>query len=871
MNVSNESKEKSYLRPLFWQHGESEEVLVEEIEQMHQKGIGGFIVEARPHPDFLSYGWWRDLDIIIEAAQKRSMEVWIFDDSSYPSGLGAGKIKMLYPEYVKCYLAEHHIDVCGPRNQASINVKAWLEPSVAEGVHNLDSGEAEELICVLMAKRKNGQESLDVDSIIDLTSSLQQGKIIVDVPEGNWRIFIITKTKNGGEEWTKDYVNPLSREATAQFIDMVYEEHYKRYADEFGHTIKGFFTDEPRFGNAAGYEGTMWKSGAVYPYVDGLVDLLSEEYGKEFAKYLPFLWSNEDEICRDVHYCYMNVVSKMFSENFMTQIGDWCRNHSVQFIGHMVEDNGVHARLGYGAGHFFRNMEGMDAAGMDLVYQVWPNQKEGRYTTPFGYLNAEFFYWGISKMTSSAAHIDPKKEGIALCEIFGAYGWQLGLKFMKWLTDHVCVRGINLLVPHAFTPREHDPDCPPHFYARGKNPQWQYFDLWSGYTNRVCGLLSEGIHRATAAVLYHAEAEWGGEYEPFEKVVRVLAESQIDSDIIPADYLIDEGRRSVSGEKLSINQEQYEVLIIPYMQCISEELLENLVALSDAGLPILFMNGYPETVYKVDGEDLLEKLQASKAEASDYSSIISWLKDRQYYDVLLDDYNSDIRCYHYEKDEQNLYFITNESTVNIAKHYITMPDGKSWIAYDAMEDKKYRLEKNEKGYCYIELEPYQSIFIIEEKESEQSIPKRETWDMDGAVIALEDEWEITVPDANLSSVLEQMFTLRNLAAPDGLPNYSGEITYKTEFKLEKNQLTKKACLHLGEVYEICDVTLNDQKVGSKIVPPYRFHLSNLLAEENRLEIKVVNTNVHEKGDNYFDRSMVQEPSGLLGPVRIVLE
>lgn len=79
---------KNALYPLFWQHGEKEEDLREEIGKMQEGGIGGFIVESRPHPDFLSYGWWRDLDVILSEASKRQMEVWIFDDGAYPSGLG---------------------------------------------------------------------------------------------------------------------------------------------------------------------------------------------------------------------------------------------------------------------------------------------------------------------------------------------------------------------------------------------------------------------------------------------------------------------------------------------------------------------------------------------------------------------------------------------------------------------------------------------------------------------------------------------------------------------------------------------------------------------------------------------------------------
>ena len=47
----------NYLIPLFWQHGQNGEILREEIRQMQGKGIQQFIVESRPHPDYLKDGW----------------------------------------------------------------------------------------------------------------------------------------------------------------------------------------------------------------------------------------------------------------------------------------------------------------------------------------------------------------------------------------------------------------------------------------------------------------------------------------------------------------------------------------------------------------------------------------------------------------------------------------------------------------------------------------------------------------------------------------------------------------------------------------------------------------------------------------------
>ena len=82
-----------------------------------------------------------------------------------------------------------------------------------------------------------------------------------------------------------------------------------------------------------------------------------------------------------------------------------------------------------------------------------------------------------------------------------------------------------------------DPDCPPHFFNGGLNPQWRYFGIWAGYAQKLCALLSGGRHVAPAAVLYHAEAEWAGDAMGFEPIVRVLAEDQLDANVIPLDEL----------------------------------------------------------------------------------------------------------------------------------------------------------------------------------------------------------------------------------------------------------------------------------------------------------------------------------------------
>ena len=98
-----------------------------------------------------------------------------------------------------------------------------------------------------------------------------------------------------------------------------------------------------------------------------------------------------------------------------------------------------------------------------------------------------------------------------MCEIFGAYGWGEGVRLEKYLLDHFMVRGINHFVPHAFSGKEYpDPDCPPHFYAHGNNPQYRHFGALMAYGNRVLELINGGHHVAPVAILYHGESDWMG-------------------------------------------------------------------------------------------------------------------------------------------------------------------------------------------------------------------------------------------------------------------------------------------------------------------------------------------------------------------------
>lgn len=189
------------------------------------------------------------------------MKVWILDDSHFPTGYANGKVKECYPQYLKKYLAMRRYDVQGPMRRMRIDLKLlkgrpWDKPDPEQ-----------EILKVYMAKRISRYtepgDPINAETLTDITECMDMEKrlLTLDVKDGAWSIFILYLTRKGGEEATKDYLNPLIKEATQVLIDEVYEPHYAHYKNDFGTLIEGFFSDEPRFGNEKGTEariGLTW-------------------------------------------------------------------------------------------------------------------------------------------------------------------------------------------------------------------------------------------------------------------------------------------------------------------------------------------------------------------------------------------------------------------------------------------------------------------------------------------------------------------------------------------------------------------------------------------------------------------------------------
>lgn len=768
-----------YILPLLWLHGEAFSTLEREIREMHRAGLRGFILESRPFPDYMGTFWWKTLHFVLELAEKLEMKVMLFDDSHFPSGYADGKIATEHPEYLRLLLRPenrifhyenltyYHFNPCDFLIKGDQKVeRIWLLP-----------------LC--------GENIFDVTGMIEVPTC----ECDIAIPAGKWMLNIWIITRNGGEEHTKNYINFLSPDAVKCYIDTIYMPHIKKLQRFIGRSFIGFFSDEPRLGNAPSYYALPGKEAMNLPYYHSL-DLSG----------LPHLMMNSDnrEITGRVRQHFMDQVSCLYSKAFPQQIGKFCQVHNLLYIGHIVEDNGAHSRLGYGCGHYFRSQTGQSWAGVDTVLgQNRPEHTDGILSSVFGQYESRFFHWELMLLAGSCGAINDQP---AFVENFGAYGWNEGLSEMKWHTDLALVRGVNRVVPHAFSLKYPDPDCPPHFFAQGDNPQWSYFHLWREYTDTTCQILSNGYWMTRCGVLYHAEAEWSTYNTLYNRdVIRTLNLAQYSCVIVPLDAL--QNRQAING-RLQLGKVTLDTLIVSDFELLPEESRK---ILSECGLRLIKIN-------QTELSDLPERIGVN----ADHLSLTVPAPTLRYLHLM-------------EDSGSELYFLVNESMIQtVDTQIINLTRSNNWIFFDPIRQENYFFDGR------LLLEPGEAIFLSNK-------PAK------------------TVVNRHLGNEILVTFEIQEFdVSPVFNKNFSGTLHYTKYLGPSDVDIVIKLPSQRSDVVS-CFV--NGMLLGTLFAPPYRFFISReLLKTPAVLRLDFTNSLAPRFRDGNFDRDVEPAFPGLKSKV-----
>ena len=839
-------REGNYLLPFYWQRGTRHEKIPEQIARIRESGCGALCVEGRPHPDFGKEGWWRDVDLIVSECARLGMKVWILDDKHFPTGFANGCIASKHPHLRAWRLREFHVDVMGPIYDATL----LMEPD----------SEKEPLVGVF-AYRRAGDGQKMAGPAIDLTGRVRGGTVSFDIPEGCWRVFFLYKTRRGGLD---NYIDLISKESAAVQIEAVYEPHYARYAKYFGNVIAGFFSDEPQFRNGilgaslddpGGYFYGIGKEGLALPYNERLLGLMSDALGADALPRLPELWY-ESPGAPATRFAYMDVLTRLYRECFSQPVGDWCRAHGVEYIGHVIEDMNAHGRMGYGPGHYFRAIGPQDMGGIDIVlHQVLPGFAHHWHTAIClgGSVSSDFNHYVLGKLAPSIAHLTPHMRGRAMCEVFGAFGWAEGAPMMKWLLDFLLVRGVNHFVPHAFSPEYPDDDCPPHFGAEGHDPQFEGFSAVMRYANKAAHLLTGGRHVATAALLYHAEGEWMsgiGAALTMDGPARELYDAHLDFDIVPCDTLLDAAASTIADGRLRIAGETFGALVVPYAPHLPPALLSRLGEFRAAGLPVLFAGGVPEGI---DGE------------ATPLESLASAVRGATADDVSVDGDFPELRVFHVVRDDGDVFMFFNESASVRAKTTVRLGASGPCARLRLAEDFAFAGDAPG-GALELDLLPGQSeIVVFGGTAGLAAPPRRETARVLAPIYEIETASSDDLDDFRPLAKTDRLF---NVASPEGIPDFAGRVRYRFALEMADGIPPGGAALDLGKVGETARLWVNGRFAGIRVAEPYRFEVGPLLhAGANDILVETANTLALKLRDR-FSFYLAIRPCGMLGPVTL---
>jgi len=442
---------------------------------------------------------------------------------------------------------------------------------------------------------------------------------------------------------------------------------------------------------------------------------------------------------------------------------------------------------------------------------------------------------------------------------------------MKWIIDHLLVRGINHFVPHAFSMSNYpDGDCPPHFYAGGNNPMFGHFAHLMKYTNRLCNLLNDGVPSIQVGILYHGEAEWAGNYMKMQKPARKLSESQIDYLFVSNDMLVKDA--NVQNDTYTINSIDFKYLIVPFSQFITKELLSFIQTFSNG--KIFFIGDFPERV--IGYEEKIDFSKYDQCSVVALEELPNLLKKENANEIKLSTPFEKLVYTHYCKENYEVYVFNNEDEYEVFNGSVTIPEQNYVYEYNPFKDNWYNYQ-TEIGVdrsmdLKLSIAPNNlKVLVVAEHELSVCLSDHVKSNFTNNV-DISSNWNISiVRSLDYPNFEDYEFVEELTPISRKLPNFSGIIRYEKDIDI--NEKINHAQIEVESVYDGVEFWINGVNIGKKINPPYSIDFSGLLVNgKNKIVAEVSTTTdreVKKIEEQFIPMFEVMEPTGMFGKVRIL--
>ena len=480
---------KNSIKP-FWSWNDKLEKgeLCRQIELMKKNGIEGFFMHARGglKTEYMSEEWFEMIEACLDKADELGMQAWAYDENGWPSGFADGRVPSKGVEYQQKYLK-------------------YLEYNGENLPENI-------VACFLY----DGNNYTRIDAP-------QKGCIIFYVQINPY------------------YVDVFNKEAIRDFINETHEVYYKRFGERFGTSLKGFFTDEPQYGNGM-CKKTTWS--CVFE------EKFKEMYGYDLLDNLPAIFFKPQgyEAVRNDFYA---MASKLFGSEFIKQMYDWCTEHNCKLTGHLTGEDNLDGQM-------------RTCAGVMPIYEYF-------HEPGMDWLGRKIASPAIPKQLGSVARQLGRKT---LSETYALCGWDVSLNELKWMAQWQYLNGATSLCPHleGYTIRgERKRDYPASLFVQLPWFHRVYGDF-ADYFTSLGAMLDEAqdvapllmIHPIYSAyVLFDCDntSDFVEYSKHFDEILYALGNEHILHHY--GDETMLERHGSVNGSEIKIGLRSYSKVLLP--------------------------------------------------------------------------------------------------------------------------------------------------------------------------------------------------------------------------------------------------------------------------------------------------------------------
>jgi hypothetical protein len=630
-----------------WNGKITEEGIDFQMEEFKKAGIGGVFVHPRPGliTEYLSDDWFNLFDHTVQKGKQLGMEVWIYDENSYPSGFAGGHVPAEMPDSYK--------------HGTGLSLEIQMELNIA----------ISDTLAVVLKKTDNGFE--DVSATIDRENGNR----------GTYYIF--RKTYPDRSPWYGGfpYVDLIYPGVTEKFLELTMTRGYERNIADFGQTVMGVFTDEPNL-EAAMSEGSLLR------WTPDLWEAFEQRWGYDLKTNLPSL-IEETGNWKKVRHDYYELILELFVDRWAKPWSKYCDEKNLKWTGHYWEHG------------WPEPTDGSD----ELAFYIWHQQPGvdmlGNRLDTAG-LGGQFGNDRAVRELRSAANQAGRTR--TLSETYGGGGYEMNFELQKRLVDWECAIGVNFVNQHLSYYSMNGVrkfDYPPSFTYH--EPWWDNYKLMGDYIGRMCMAMSSGEQINSTLVLQPNTTAWmyfsrkvknqkiNTIRNDFKNFIYGMEQKHLEYDLGSENVLKVLG--SVKGDRLRVGQRDYSLVIIPaQMENIDQSTFDLLKEYLKKGGNILSFN---QSISFIDGtessmvKDLAAKYtdQWTVAESLEGAAALSLLTREEF---KMDDQTGNGMLYHQRRvlTDGQLVFIVNSHPSKKASAEITV-DGKYVTLLDLVGGKIY--------------------------------------------------------------------------------------------------------------------------------------------------------------------------------------